>query len=61
VLLSAVRCRHHMPSCDHQRTRCRPLSPINCLPQSSNELICVTSRQGLCDERDILTCVNSQL
>ena len=30
VLLSAVRCRHHMPSCDHQRTRCRPLSPINC-------------------------------
>jgi hypothetical protein len=24
-------------------------------------LICVTSRQGICDERDILTCVNSQL
>jgi hypothetical protein len=21
-----------MPSCDHQRSRCRPLSPINCLP-----------------------------
>jgi len=29
--------------------------------KSSNELICVTSRQGLCDERDILTCVNSQV
>ena len=61
VLLSAVRCRHHMPSCDHQRTRCRPLLPINCLPQSSNELICVTSHQGICNERDILTCVYSQL
>jgi hypothetical protein len=29
--------------------------------KSSNELICVTSRQGICDERDILTCVNSQV
>jgi hypothetical protein len=32
ALLSAVRFRHRMPSCDHQRSRCRPLSPINCLP-----------------------------
>ena len=22
----------HMPACDHQRSRCRPLSPIKCLP-----------------------------
>jgi len=29
--------------------------------KSSNELICVTSRQGICDEHEILTCVNSQL
>ena len=29
---NTVRFRHHMPSCDHQRSRCRPLSPINCLP-----------------------------
>jgi hypothetical protein len=32
ALLSAVRFRHRMPSCNHQRSRCRPLSPINCLP-----------------------------
>ena len=32
ALLSAVRFRHHMPSCDHQRSSCRPLSLINCLP-----------------------------
>jgi hypothetical protein len=32
ALLSAVRFRHRMPSCDHLRSRCRPLSPINCLP-----------------------------
>jgi len=32
ALLSAVRFCHRMPSCDHQRSRCRPLSPINCLP-----------------------------
>ncbi len=31
VLLSAVRFRHCMPSCDHQRSRCWPLLPINCL------------------------------
>ncbi len=29
--------------------------------KSLNKLICVTSRQGICDERDILTCVNSQM
>jgi len=29
--------------------------------KTSNELICVTTRQGICDEREILTCVNSQL
>jgi hypothetical protein len=32
ALLSAIRFRHHMPSCDHQRSCCRPLSPINWLP-----------------------------
>ena len=28
-MLSAVRFRHRMPSCDHQRSRCRPLSTDN--------------------------------
>ena len=32
ALLSTVRFHHRMPSCDHQRSRCRLLSPINCLP-----------------------------
>jgi hypothetical protein len=32
ALLCTVRFRHRMPSCDHQRSCCRPLSPINCLP-----------------------------
>jgi hypothetical protein len=26
-----------------------------------NELICVTLHQGICDERDILTCTKPQL
>ena len=32
ALLSVVRFRHCMPSCDHQHSCCRPLSPMNCLP-----------------------------
>jgi hypothetical protein len=32
ALLSAVRFRHYMPSYDHQRSRCWPILPINCLP-----------------------------
>ena len=32
ALLSAVQFCHRMPSCNHQRSHCRPLVPISCLP-----------------------------
>ncbi len=31
-VVTTVRFRHRMPSCNHQHSHCRPLSPINCLP-----------------------------
>jgi hypothetical protein len=39
ALLSAIRFRHHMPSCNHQCSCCRLLLPINCRQRMGDDLL----------------------